>query len=1354
MAVNRPTLVHSPHPLTAAGRQVIYEPHRRNETLGGYLRRLQIEVDRGPLAVCVNGRPLPDWHCYRLRRGDFVEVRAVVAGGGGGNKVLRTVALVALVLVAAPLGGALAGTAMAGALGITATSGAALIMLGGSMLINALLPPPMPDIAGAGGRGDANISQNYALSGARNRARTYAPMPLVIGQRRFVPDAGGNPFTEFAGQDQYLYQVYHFGLQPDLQLTDIRIGDTPIGAYQGVELTHAGADGRLPPVFGNVNMDTGREIKNADGWVVRQVARDTIAIGMDLQGVGYYANDRGDMEWRNVDTEIQYRRLPDGAWQPYGGDQYGKYRLAGNSITPVRRSLMHELPAAQYEIRVRKISGDISSSRERNDFALAGLRAYRQDTTNYAGQRRIGLKIRASSQLNGAVDELSAMAVASCPVWTGSGWATQPTTNPAWWYLWFARGAFDAQGRRMYGAGLSDSRIDIDAIKIWAAWCDAKKLSVGLVLDRAYSIADVLTMIARCGRARYTWQTGKLGVIWDAADLPVVAVFGPANIRAGSFRIEYTAEQTADEVVVNFSNPARGFELDQVRVPVPGVTAPTNPVTLDFVGCCDVSMAGREANLIAASQLYHRRRVSWETDFEGLVATRGDVVLLSHDLASWSYSGRLIGGNRGQLQLDRAVPLGASGWVGIRFPDGRYATYRVKTGSGEADVLQLRDLIPASDAGGSLPVPDESPDSVPYDWMWFYDNGAQPGRRVKIVDVKPSGDGVKFTAIDDNPAYYAAESGDFTTGGAAPSLPPALGFLRLSESSRVTGDGRRVAVVTAVWPPLRGAINYQLKYRRAGGAWQAAVVPDTSYSWDADPQDLEVSVSAVFANGSMSAPAVASLKIQGHATPPPVATAFTATGEMMQITLRWSYPDRADLRGAQLFASTDGAAWVKLADVSFPAAVYTHLGLIAGTTVQYQLRVVDTWGNVGDAVTARATTVRNVDLLLEQLKNSLTSAQLQESLRTPIEQAVNVQGSVNSLIQAQMQQMLTADEIRSTQGNHYAFAKRQLNTLGDSLRQEATERLLLAARVDAAAAGIVEESRARTAADSALTERVGTMQTTVGNHTASLQEISRTVDGVVAEKIIKLNAAGKIAGIGLRADPNGSAVDFLCDRLVVSQPDGNGSRQVFIVASINGRPALAIAGDMLADGSIIGRRVIADGSIDAAQINTRGLTIRDAAGNVVVDMTGIGAAYIKGKLSVGQIDTESLRITRNGVTIVDANGVDATYIRNLMVDTVQIRGEAVSKNDTRTVSVSGWQGPWSYSFPFYCSDRGTLLVFGDAPFQPVNLQARGRGTGIGNGSGVLVLDVSAGETVTVGVSTVGGFSAVGQCRYGAVLYRR
>ncbi|WP_440030625.1 hypothetical protein, partial [Chromobacterium amazonense] len=91
--------------------------------------------------------------------------------GGGARKVLRTVAMVALVVTAAAFG-----PAVGGVLGFSTQMGAmaagtGLIMLGGSMLVNALLPPPMPEMPSLTGRGDASFSQNYALSGARNRAR-------------------------------------------------------------------------------------------------------------------------------------------------------------------------------------------------------------------------------------------------------------------------------------------------------------------------------------------------------------------------------------------------------------------------------------------------------------------------------------------------------------------------------------------------------------------------------------------------------------------------------------------------------------------------------------------------------------------------------------------------------------------------------------------------------------------------------------------------------------------------------------------------------------------------------------------------------------------------------------------------------------------------------------------------------------------------------------------------------------------------------------------------------------------------------------------------------------------------------
>jgi len=1476
-----PRLVNLPHPLTADGRQVAYLPFTRNETLGGYVRRNGIEVANGPVAVMVNGYAVEDWARYRLKTGDSVVIRAVVrGGGGGGNKMLRTVAMIAIAVAAAYSGGAAAAAYGGSAAGAMAS---AAVMIGGSLLVNALLPPPKLDTGLGGFGGGAAASPTYALSGARNRQRPFEPMPLVIGRHRIVPDLAGQPFTEYVGQDQYLYQSYHFGLQSDLQLSDFKIGDTPLQYYQNVDVYHAAADGQLPAMFGDVDTNQGREITNADGWVVRTSSADAIGLGVDLQASVYYANDQGGMDTRTVTVEMQYRAVPNGGWSPLAG---GQATLGGNSPTPVRQTINVVVPRGQYEVRFRKLTGDVSSSRERNDVALSALRTLRYDSTDYTGQRRVGLKIKASAQLNGAVDELSAIAVASCPVWTGSAWVTQPTTNPAWWYLWAARGKRDAKGRRLYGGGLADTRIDIEAIKAWAAWCDANRLAVSMVLDQKQSIADLLTTIARAGRARYTWQPGKLSVIWDQADLPIVAVFGPANITAGSFTIDYTGEKVADEVILNFANEAKNWAADSVRVAVPGVISPGNPVTLDMTGVTSADQAGREANLIAASQLYHRRRTSWETDVEGFVAGRGDVVLLSHDMASWSHSGRLVGGTRGKLQLDRSVPLGPGAWVGIRFPDGRYATYRVRTGSGEAGALTLTDLIPTGDNGGPLPVPDESTDQVPYDWLWFYDVGAKPGRRVKIVEVHPSPDGerVRFVAADDVPAYYAAENGNFQgSTGNSTTLPPIVGFLTLAETTRITGDGRRVAVMTASWPAMQGATHYLLRWRRVDGAWSERSVPDTHAAIDLEPGDYEASVSAVFATG-ISAPAVQSLTVRGNQVAPLPAPVFTATGEPGQISLRWSWPDMPALKSVRLYASTGGGPLVLLTELPRESSNWVHQGLSIGVRVDYELRIVDSWGNVSAAVSASATTIKDPSKLLEQLQGSIGGDALTDELRTPIGKIPAIESSANGAtesalklltkvddalnrlrregaitdattevdpvtgqirlkaiaqittdVEARLRELgfqldaatgaitatnlqvtqqgnrLTAaessieqlagqitqkvdaayvdgkvvgmqdgvagnaaaldaltesalrgvvadDALRSLQRVHAATAQQQLAAQADDLMAQARYALTLAAQIADNAAALVRESTARVTADSAqvrdltalqatvagntaairdestaradgdgalaqqltqlqaktdtnsaaiqteqavrsnadsaAAQRIDTLQSTVGEHTASIQSQQEVIDGVKSKALLQVTAENKVAGWAAYADKNGSKFDILADKFAVSLPDGTGSRQVFTVGTINGQPAAGLAGDMIIDGTLTSRAIMAEG-IDADRINTRRLTIKDDNGNVVVDMTGMGSAYIKGQLTAGQIDTRNLTVRDGyGNVVVDAGGMHGSWIKNLSVDTLKIAGRAITAPnlayaEASIIAPSTWSTVQEISF--YTSGEWVML---------------------------------------------------------------
>src|SRR5690606_36922994 len=48
------------------------------------------------------------------------------------------------------------------------------------------------------------------------------------------------------------------------------------------------------------------------------------------------------------------------------------------------------------------------------------------------------------------------------------------------------------------------------------------------------------------------------------------------------------------------------------------------------------------------------------------------------------------------------------------------------------------------------------------DWLIQFDPLESPGRRLKIIDVKPApNEGVKFIAVDDDPEYYACENNPY-----------------------------------------------------------------------------------------------------------------------------------------------------------------------------------------------------------------------------------------------------------------------------------------------------------------------------------------------------------------------------------------------------------------------------------------------------------------------------------------------------------------------------------------------------------------------------------------------------------------
>ncbi|MGY6273633.1 phage tail protein, partial [Achromobacter denitrificans] len=241
-----------------------------------------------------------------------------------------------------------------------------------------------------------------------------------------------------------------------------------------------------------------------------------------------------------------------------------------------------------------------------------------------------------------------------------------------------------------------------------------------------------------------------------------------------------------DEVVLNFVNEDT-WAMDEVRAKVPGALATNNPLQLDLDGVTSKDQAGREANLIAAAQTWKRRRITWETDVEGMISTRGDVVRFSHDLAEWGFAGRMLPGSGGvTIKLQNKVPSGGTGIALLRDPDGNMKTVSVVSAVGDVDELTITTGLD----GFPMPGDEGFEDCSPFDWTWQFDPIATPGRRFKITGVKPAGDGLRFEAMDDDPEYYACENNPYQY------TPPRDGALLAGVVLALTGTEQIISVST------------------------------------------------------------------------------------------------------------------------------------------------------------------------------------------------------------------------------------------------------------------------------------------------------------------------------------------------------------------------------------------------------------------------------------------------------------------------------------------------------------------------------------------------------------------------------
>ena len=183
---------------------------------------------------------------YVPKDGHTVTVRVIPQGGGGGGKnPLRTILTLAVVAasfyfapglgasLASSFGAAGAGSTVFGSLTYQGLAGA-LLTVGGTLLVNAIAPIRPPSLSGLSGSGNRE-SPTLFIEGARNAARPFGTVPIVLGKHRHVPPLGVTNYTEVKNGDSFLKMLVVWGYGP-LKIENVKIGDTPIANFDGVTI--------------------------------------------------------------------------------------------------------------------------------------------------------------------------------------------------------------------------------------------------------------------------------------------------------------------------------------------------------------------------------------------------------------------------------------------------------------------------------------------------------------------------------------------------------------------------------------------------------------------------------------------------------------------------------------------------------------------------------------------------------------------------------------------------------------------------------------------------------------------------------------------------------------------------------------------------------------------------------------------------------------------------------------------------------------------------------------------------------------------------------------------------------------
>jgi len=526
---------------------------------------------------------------------------------------------------------------------------AAAVQVAGAVLTTALFPPNHPEQL-------ADANDSGSLRDQSNNIRRRYPMPLVLGRQRVGFDVAALGYTENRGDQSWINVIFgvHYG---PCQVEDIKIGETLLADYPASDYQ---IEYFLTPGPRNSNLyrqskfqeNRNDELDLHGTWEVAtlQEGADRAEIDITLPNGLNFTDDKGRKKNEEVAGQIQYAEVDTEAWVnaglPAAYNKNGQLMPAGSfyinarTQNAIRRTYSFNLPdqTKQYKVRVKAYDYDnrFDDTSVWDTYWTAVRSVFNRKPINDENLSCIVLRIKSSGDLNGTLPVVSGVVTPIVPVFKNGNWDTaEPSSNMAACLRWVLTGP-------PANNPLTPEEINGSCETAYQL-IEANDWRAGIFVTDEMSQEDLMRVCGQAGRFSTYWSGEDLCFVTDWEKPIPRQVFSAVNVSAYKYRREFQDEIHA--VFVEFKNLDESSGADEVWVYADGYTAEnaTQFETLRLPYACTLERAFKEGRVYLAKREYKTEVHEFTAGFDGVTATYGDRIKVSHHAALYGKAaGRVV----------------------------------------------------------------------------------------------------------------------------------------------------------------------------------------------------------------------------------------------------------------------------------------------------------------------------------------------------------------------------------------------------------------------------------------------------------------------------------------------------------------------------------------------------------------------------------------------------------------------------------------------------------------------------------------------------------------------------------------